>query len=191
PGQTTAGFLLAWPTGGAVPPVSILNWDHVPAQIANAAVVPTDTFGTITVNVSAPTHVIMDINGYYAKTPASPNSFRIETSAGVAIRGQTNSTAGLAIAIHRLAAATPGGVGGALHHRAGTRIGEGDLGTSFGTAGDAAAGAWAVCAGGAVGASGAKHFVEPHPEDPNKVILYSSLEGRTVDTYFRGTARFV
>src|SRR5207247_11228318 len=81
PGQTTAGFLLAWPTGGAVPPVSILNWDHVPAQIANAAVVPTDTFGTITVNVSAPTHVIMDINGYYAKTPASPNSFRIETSA--------------------------------------------------------------------------------------------------------------
>src|SRR5207247_8664354 len=81
PGQPTAGFLLAWPTGGAVPPVSILNWDHVPAQIANAAVVPTDTFGTITVNVSAPTHVIMDINGYYAKTPASPNSFRIETSA--------------------------------------------------------------------------------------------------------------
>src|SRR5450759_3285468 len=30
PGQTAAGFLVAWPTGGAVPPVSILNWDHVP-----------------------------------------------------------------------------------------------------------------------------------------------------------------
>src|SRR5438552_14920179 len=29
PGQTTPGFLTAWPAGGAVPPVSILNWDHV------------------------------------------------------------------------------------------------------------------------------------------------------------------
>jgi len=28
PGQTTARFLLAWPTGGAVPTVSILNWDR-------------------------------------------------------------------------------------------------------------------------------------------------------------------
>jgi hypothetical protein len=36
---------------------------------------------------------------------------------------------------------------------------------------------------------GAKHFVEPHPADPNRVILYSSLEGREVGTYFRGTAR--
>src|SRR5437773_9381865 len=41
PGQTTAGFLTAWPTGGAVPPVSILNWSP-PQQIANAAVVPTN-----------------------------------------------------------------------------------------------------------------------------------------------------
>src|SRR5881296_956766 len=65
PGQTAAGFLLAWPTGGAVPPVSVLNWDHVPAQIANAAVVPTSAGVSITVNVSAPTHVIMDVNGYY------------------------------------------------------------------------------------------------------------------------------
>jgi hypothetical protein len=70
-------------------------------------------------------------------------------------------------------------------------LGEGYLGTSFGTAGDATSGAWAVLASGALGASGAKHFVEPHPEDLNKVILYSSIEGRTVDTYFRGTARFV
>jgi hypothetical protein len=44
---------------------------------------------------------------------------------------------------------------------------------------------------GNLGASGAKHFVEPHPADPNGVILYSSLEGREVGTYFRGTARTV
>src|SRR5439155_21160946 len=54
PGQTTPGFLTAWPAGGAVPPVSILNWDHVPAQVANAAVLPTDTSQAFTVNVSAP-----------------------------------------------------------------------------------------------------------------------------------------
>jgi hypothetical protein len=66
PGQTTPGFLLAWPFGGAVPPVSILNWDHVPAQIANAAVVPTGGPVEFTVNVSAPTHLIIDVNGYYS-----------------------------------------------------------------------------------------------------------------------------
>jgi len=75
PGQTTAGFLLAWPTGGAVPPVSILNWDHVPAQIANAAVVPTNASTSFTVNVSTPTHVIIDTNGYYASFPADPQNF--------------------------------------------------------------------------------------------------------------------
>src|SRR5881296_2440497 len=52
PGQTTPGFLLAWPSDGPVPAVSILNWDHVPAQIANAAVVPTSSTVSITVNVS-------------------------------------------------------------------------------------------------------------------------------------------
>jgi hypothetical protein len=56
PGQTVSGFLTAWPTGGAVPPVSILNWDHVPAQVANAAVLPTgpNVSGT-TARVSAKT----------------------------------------------------------------------------------------------------------------------------------------
>jgi hypothetical protein len=65
PGQTAPGFLTAWPTGGAVPLVSILNWSQVPMQIANAAVVPTSATTSITVNVSAPTHVIVDVNGYY------------------------------------------------------------------------------------------------------------------------------
>src|SRR5439155_2699371 len=63
-GPTAPGFLTAWPTGGAVPPVSILNF-AAGQQIANAAVVPTSATTSITVNVSAPTHVIVDINGYY------------------------------------------------------------------------------------------------------------------------------
>jgi len=65
------------------------------------------------------------------------------------------------------------------------------LGTTFGQAADLTTGPWAVFAGGNFGATGTKHFVEPHPSDPGKVILYSSLEGRTVDTYFRGSGQFV
>jgi hypothetical protein len=65
------------------------------------------------------------------------------------------------------------------------------LGTTFGEASDNAVGPWGVFAGGNFGALGAKHFVEPHPTDPKKEILYSSLEGREVGTYFRGTASAV
>src|SRR5439155_3763175 len=57
------------------PPVSILNWFTVPEQIANAAVVPTSGSGSITVNVSSPTHVIMDINGYYSSSLGTPQNF--------------------------------------------------------------------------------------------------------------------
>jgi hypothetical protein len=81
PGQTTPGFLLAWPTGGAVPTVSTLNWDHVPATVANAAVVPTNGSTSFTVNVSAPTHLIIDVNGYYSSVLATPsNSFTLQNN---------------------------------------------------------------------------------------------------------------
>jgi len=68
-------------------------------------------------------------------------------------------------------------------------VAQGWLGISAGTATDSTGPPWAVFALGNLGAAGAKHFVEPHPVDPSKVILYSSLEGREVGTYFRGTAR--
>ena len=83
------------------------------------------------------------------------------------------------------------GVVGQLLSSGGTTVSAGLLGVSFGTAGDAAIGPWGVFAAGSLGATGAKHFVEPHPSDPSRVILYSSLEGREVGTYFRGTARTV
>ncbi len=65
----------------------------------------------------------------------------------------------------------------------------GVLGSNFGVAADTTGPPWGVFAGGNLGASGAKHFVEPDPREPNGLILYSSLEGREVGTYFRGTAR--
>jgi hypothetical protein len=71
-GPTGSGFLVSWPTGGAVPPVSTLNFNDG-QTVANAAVVPTSVTGSITVNVSAPTHVIVDVNGYYYSIASGVN----------------------------------------------------------------------------------------------------------------------
>jgi len=58
-------YLTVWPTGSARPLVSTLNsWDGT--VVANAAIVPAGTNGAISVYVTNPTHVILDINGYFA-----------------------------------------------------------------------------------------------------------------------------
>jgi hypothetical protein len=80
---------------------------------------------------------------------------------------------------------------GALYNGSNAILAQGFLGSGFGTALDTTVGPWGVFSSGNFGASGAKHFVEPHPTDPKKDILYSSLEGREVGTYFRGTASIV
>ena len=59
------GFLTAWPAGSPQPNVSTLNsWDGT--VVANAAIVPAGTGGAINVFVNGATHVILDINGYFA-----------------------------------------------------------------------------------------------------------------------------
>jgi hypothetical protein len=83
------------------------------------------------------------------------------------------------------------GIAGQFYNGSGAYVAEGLLGTNLGTAFDSALGPWGVFSQGNFGASGAKHFVEPHPTDPKKDILYSSLEGRVVGTYFCGTASIV
>ena len=58
-------YLTTWPAGSAQPLVSTLNsWDG--SVVANAAIVPAGTGGAIGVYVTNPTHVILDINGYFA-----------------------------------------------------------------------------------------------------------------------------
>jgi hypothetical protein len=81
------------------------------------------------------------------------------------------------------------GVVGYLFDNSDAPIAFGALGLSTGTASDATTGPWGVFSFGNLGAFGTKHFVEPHPTDPTKVILYASLEGPEVGTYLRGTAR--
>jgi hypothetical protein len=66
----------------------------------------------------------------------------------------------------------------------------GYLGTNFGADPGSGAPPWAVFAQGDIGASGTKHFVDPHPTDASKAISYVSLEGPEAGTYFRGRGRF-
>ena len=64
------GYLTAWPAGQTQPYVSTLNSSNG-AIIANAAIVPAGTGGAISIYVSDSTHVIIDINGYFAASSGS------------------------------------------------------------------------------------------------------------------------
>ena len=44
---------------------------------------------------------------------------------------------------------------------------------------------------GDISCGGTKSFVQPHPNDPTKEIVYSCLEGPEAATYIRGTARLI
>jgi hypothetical protein len=58
-------YLTLWPTGSAQPLVSTLN-SFQGRILANAAIVPAGTNGTVSVFVTNTTHVVLDINGYFA-----------------------------------------------------------------------------------------------------------------------------
>src|SRR5687767_11770517 len=58
-------FITAWPTGQSRPNASTLN-GYVGTVIANAAIMPAGTSGSVDVFASQNTHLIIDINGYYA-----------------------------------------------------------------------------------------------------------------------------
>jgi beta-glucanase (GH16 family) len=58
-------YLTAWPTGAGQPLVSTLN-SFDGAVVANAAIVPAGPDGAISLYVTHPTQVILDINGYFA-----------------------------------------------------------------------------------------------------------------------------
>jgi hypothetical protein len=62
-------YLTTWPSGTAQPLVSTLN-DSTGTIVANAAIVPRGTSGSIDVFVTDQTHLIMDINGYFAPPAA-------------------------------------------------------------------------------------------------------------------------
>ncbi len=84
-------YLTAWPTGASQPVVSTLNSDGG-AVAANAAIVPAGTGGAIDIFVTGQTHVILDINGYFAPSVGTPGGSAVAERA----LAQTGLSIGLA-----------------------------------------------------------------------------------------------
>jgi hypothetical protein len=59
------GYLTAWPTGQTLPLAATLNASNG-GIVGAAAIVPAGTSGSISVYASAPTDLVIDINGYFA-----------------------------------------------------------------------------------------------------------------------------
>lgn len=59
------GYLTLWPTGAAQPYVSTLN-SFAGLIVANAALVPSGSNGAVSAFVTDQTHLILDINGFFA-----------------------------------------------------------------------------------------------------------------------------
>lgn len=83
PSAPPGAFILAYPTGSPPSPiVSLLNF-QAGQTIANAAIVPLNASGSLTINTSHSTHVIMDVNGYFSDQLGSPSySFEIFNNSG-------------------------------------------------------------------------------------------------------------
>jgi hypothetical protein len=72
------GYLTLWPTGQAQPFVSTLN-ALTGSIVANAAIVPAGANGSIGAFVSSASHLVLDINGYFAP-PGAANGQRFFTA---------------------------------------------------------------------------------------------------------------
>ncbi len=64
------GYLTVWPAGQPQPFVSTLN-AFQGEVVANAAIVPAGVGGAVDVYASNPTHLIVDINGYFTDQPVA------------------------------------------------------------------------------------------------------------------------
>jgi hypothetical protein len=61
----TLGYLTLWPAGQSQPFVSTLNATKG-SVVANAAIVPAGSSGSVSAYVTDDTHLVLDINGYFA-----------------------------------------------------------------------------------------------------------------------------
>ena len=72
--QGQLGYLTVWPTGQPQPLASTMN--SLDGRVkANAAIMPAGTAGKVSVYATDTTHVILDINGYFAPVSTSTLAF--------------------------------------------------------------------------------------------------------------------
>ena len=83
-------YLSAWPAGHDQPMVSTLNaFDG--RVVANAAIIPAGTNGAISVYVSDPSDVVIDINGYFAP-PGQPGAMYFSPAAPCRVADTRNGS---------------------------------------------------------------------------------------------------
>jgi hypothetical protein len=111
----TNGNLIAWPAGGAVPTISVLNWSAGETALGNGTIVPVSASGALSVRInaavgSATGHLVIDVNGYFTDTYPDNVTFEAtSTTAGTAILARNTSTAANATAIRAIITSlTPG-----------------------------------------------------------------------------------
>jgi hypothetical protein len=184
PAHPPFSFLSIYPTGGSAPPVSTLNWGTGGTSNVyfNAAIVPGGTGGAVDVFVSSGTDLIIDVNGYYANNLTSQNggfSFASDVNPGSVLSVRNADTAGNTGAVV--------GVSGSGIFSTSFSYGVAGV-NSAPTSGYLGTDTYGVLSFGDFGGTGAKYFVEPHPQDASKVIRYVALEGPEAGTYFRGTS---
>jgi hypothetical protein len=85
-------FITIWPTGSAQPVVSSMN-PIQGAVVANAAIVPAGTGGSISIFPNTGVHLYGDINGYFTDTHNTGVGLVVDTNTGgYAISGSNAST---------------------------------------------------------------------------------------------------
>jgi len=114
-GGQPLGYLTVWPAGLNQPVVSTLN-NPTATIVANAAIVPTGTGGAIAVYADQNTHLVVDINGYFAAPasgglslyPAAPCRVLDTRSTGGAFSGQRNPPVNVAASACNVPSAAQG-----------------------------------------------------------------------------------
>lgn len=123
--------------------------------------------------------------GVFGLTFNRPGTAGTATIGGAAgVRGESDEGYGV------LAVSEVAGVGGFLVNTAGTILAGGRIAQS-GFADPPGVSPWSFFGQiGDIGGVGTKSFVEPHPTDASKNIVYIALEGPEAGTYFRGRGKF-
>ncbi len=80
--EGSGGFLTIYPTGGAQPNASVINWDKPSATIANEIIVPVSAMGSISVFSSTGTHAILDVSGYFLSSLEDGDSLTLFGNVG-------------------------------------------------------------------------------------------------------------
>ena len=195
PANPPFSYLSAYPTGGSPPAVSTLNWGTGGASAVyfNAAIVPAGSGGGIDVFASSGTNLIIDVNGYYTNNLTSEGGVFTFTSdnagqGGVLLVTNAETAAGTG-AIQGVSGCSGCGIGYSLQYGVlGASLASVSSGGGIETVGFLGTNSYGVFSYGDYGGTGAKYFVEPHPQDASKIIRYVALEGPEAGTYFRGTS---